>query len=98
MVFCDESKLDDKGGIGTPDLAVEVLSPSSVSHDMIKKYNLYMQSGVREYWIVDPEHKTVVVNILEDGGYKGRAYENKEVVPVSVLEGCEVNLAEVFGW
>ena len=97
VVFCDESKLDDKGGIGAPDMAIEILSPSTASHDMIRKYMLYMNVGVREYWIVDPATKTVVVHLLEDGTYRGRAFGETEVVPVTVLEGCEVNLAEVFG-
>ena len=97
VVYCDESKLDDKGGIGTPDMAIEILSQSTASHDMIRKYMLYMNVGVREYWIVDPVTQTVVVHILEDGGYKGRVFEKTDTVPVTVLEGCVVNLAEVFG-
>ena len=97
VVYCDESKLDDKGGIGAPDMAIEILSQSTASHDTIRKYMLYMNVGVREYWIVDPVTQTVVVHTLEDGGYKGRAFEKTETVPVTVLEGCVVNLAEVFG-
>ena len=96
VVFCDDSKLDDKGGKGAPDMAVEILSPSSASHDAIRKYMLYMNVGIREYWIVDPATQTVVVHLLDDGGYKGRAYEKTDLVPVAVLEGCTVNLAEVF--
>ena len=97
MVYCDETKLDDKGGIGAPDMAIEILSPSSASHDMIRKYMLYMNVGVREYWIVDPATKTVVVHLLEDNTYRGRAFGETELVPVTVLEGCEIDLAEVFG-
>ena len=97
VVFCDESKLDDKGGTGAPNMVVEILSPSSASHDMIRKYMLYMKAGVREYWIVDPVTQTVVVHMLEDGTYRGRCFEKTDVIPVTVLEGCEVNLAEVFG-
>ena len=97
VVFCDESKMDDKGGIGAPDMVIEILSPSSASHDTIRKYMLYMQVGVREYWIVDPATKTVVVHILEESTYRGRAFSETDKVPVTVLEGCEVNLAEVFG-
>ena len=96
LVVCDESKIDKAGLVGVPDMAVEILSPSSSSHDMIRKYNLYMRAGVREYWIVDPELQTVVTNILEDGRYIRKDYEKPEVVPISVLEGCTVDLAEVF--
>ena len=96
VVFCDESKMDDKGGIGAPEMVVEILSPSSASHDTIRKYMLYMKTGVQEYWIVDPVSQTVVVHMLEDGTYRGRVFEKTDVVPVAVLEGCVVNLAEVF--
>ena len=96
VVFCDESKMDEKGGVGAPEMAIEILSPSSASHDTIKKYMLYMKTGVQEYWIVDPTTKTVLVHILEDGGYKGRVFEQTDTVPVAVLEGCVVDLAEVF--
>ena len=96
VVFCDDSKLDDKGGIGAPEMTVEILSPSSASHDMIKKYMLYMQAGVREYWIVDPATKTVVVHLLEDGTYRGRVFGETDVVPITVLDGGMINFAEVF--
>ena len=96
VVYCDESKLDSQGGTGAPEMAVEIISPSSASHDMVRKYMLYLKTGVREYWIVDPQTQTVVVHLLEDGSYKGKVYEKTETVPVSVLEGCAVDLAEVF--
>ena len=96
LVVCDKSKIDNKGIIGAPDLIIEILSPSSASHDTIRKFMLYLKSNVREYWIVDPVTGSVIVNILKDGSYIAKAYEKTEVVPVSVLEGCSVNLAEVF--
>ena len=96
VVICDKSKIDEKGCAGAPDMVVEVLSPSSVSHDIFRKYALYQKSGVREYWIVDPHAKTVIVHVLEDGIYNRTIYESPEVVPVFVLEGCNVDLAEVF--
>ena len=96
LVVCDKSKLDKAGLVGAPDMAVEILSPSSGYHDSIRKYNLYKKAGVREYWIVEPESKTVVVNVLKDGKYVRTDYEAPDAVPVSVLEGCVVDLGEVF--
>ena len=96
LVVCDKSKLDKNAVIGAPDMVVEILSPSSASHDMIKKFMLYLKANVREYWIVDPATKTVLVLTLESGKYAGKAYDETETVPVSVLEGCYVDLAEVF--
>jgi Uma2 family endonuclease len=88
--------MDDKGYKGAPDLVVEVLSPSTAKHDRITKLNLYRQAGVREYWVVDPDTKTVQVCILKDGLYFILGYTDAETVPVSVLPGCEINLADVF--
>ena len=96
LVVCDKSKIGDKGIVGAPDMIVEILSPSSVSHDMISKFMLYLNANVREYWIVDPITGSVIVNILKDGTYIAKAFDKTAVVPISVLEGCSVNLADVF--
>lgn len=66
-VFCDKSKLDDKGAIGAPDLAVEILSPSTSKKDMSEKMLLYQKFKVKEYWVVDPEGKDVRVFALDEG-------------------------------
>ena len=97
LVVCDRSKIDEKGVNGAPDLAVEILSPSSGNKDGFLKYQKYLRAGVREYWIVDPESKTVHVHLLNGGTYIGRMYEGGEPVPVHVLEGCAIDLAAVFG-
>ena len=51
----------DKALFGLPDLAVEVLSPSTAKHDRNVKKELYERNGVREYWIIDPKNKSVEV-------------------------------------
>ncbi|RKI81851.1 Uma2 family endonuclease [bacterium 1xD42-87] len=60
-VVCDHEKLDEKGCYGAPDWVIEILSPSSVKMDCERKVKLYCETGVREYWIVDPEKETVTV-------------------------------------
>lgn len=60
-VVCDHEKLDKKGCYGAPDWVIEILSPSSVKMDCERKVQLYCETGVREYWIVDPEKETVTV-------------------------------------
>jgi len=68
-VVYDPSKIDDKGCRGAPDWIIEVLSPSTAGHDMIKKKTIYERSGVREYWLVHPVDKVVTVFVLENGAY-----------------------------
>ena len=53
-VICDPNKLTDRGCSGAPDLIFEIVSPSSRKLDYGIKNGIYSQSGVREYWIVDP--------------------------------------------
>ena len=60
-VICDRDKLDRKGCQGAPDWVIEILSPSSVKMDCERKVKLYRETGVREYWIADPEKETVAV-------------------------------------
>ena len=65
-VVCDLSKLDEKGCHGAPDWVVEVLSPGTGSKDMSIKLFKYKAAGVREYWILDPQRKLVIVYDFED--------------------------------
>lgn len=95
--MCDPSKLDELGCKGAPDMVAEVLSPSTQRHDRLVKYNLYQRAGVREYWIVDPENKTVQVSILEDGRYRlAEVYTAQDIAKVNVLDGCFVELSKLF--
>jgi len=97
-VVCDRSKIDKHGCKGAPDLVVEILSPSSLRHDRLVKLDLYQRAGVREYWIVDPEHKTVQV-FLPDTSGSLRLYEDyglKDIAKVNVLDGCFIELSKVF--
>jgi Uma2 family endonuclease len=96
LVICDSSKLDGKSCVGAPDLIVEILSPSSARHDKIIKLETYRRAGVREYWIVEPETKTVQICVLRDGLYFVKGYTDADIAPVGVLPGCEINLQEVF--
>ena len=97
-IVCDSSKLDEKGCVGAPDMVIEVISPSSLRHDKLVKFQLYQKYGVREYWVVDPDNKMVTVHILDNGKYDITVYGDENTVPARVLEGCKVNLREVFGW
>ena len=96
-IVCDKTKLaDGKACNGAPDMIVEILSPSTAGRDKLEKFNKYLQAGVREYWIVDPEHKMVNIHLLEDGKYVTTAFGETDNMPVSVLDGCVISLPAVF--
>ena len=63
-VVCDQSKLDKKGCIGSPDLVVEIISPGNSKKELGVKFNLYEENGVLEYWIVNPLEQTVLIYSL----------------------------------
>ncbi len=96
-VVCDPSKLDDIGCKGAPDLVIEILSPSTTRLDKFTKFNLYQRAGVREYWIVDPGDKSVQVFVLEEGHYTAKDFGTAgDTLRVNVLEGCTIDLSQVF--
>lgn len=96
-VICDPDKLDDLGCKGAPDMIVEILSPSTARHDQVTKLEKYRQAGVREYWLVSPQARSVQVNVLKDGAYVNRGYfGDTDTVPVTVLTDFQINLAAVF--
>ena len=96
-VVCDTNKLDEHGCKGAPDMIVEILSPSTARHDRLIKLGEYQRAGVREYWIVSPDEKTVQTYLLKDGlFYPYEVYGKKDVAKVNVLDGCFIELGKVF--
>ena len=70
FIVCNRDIIKNSGIFGAPDLIAEVLSPGSVKIDRGYKKNLYEKYGVKEYWIVNPEDKTIEVYLLKDGKYE----------------------------
>ena len=90
----DKNKLEDgKRCNGAPEFVVEILSPSSASHDWFVKLNKYLQAGVREYWIVDPETKKVYVHLHDGNKF---TYDKTDTITVTVVDNCVIDLNEVF--
>jgi Uma2 family endonuclease len=82
---------------GAPDLIIEVLSPESIDRDRFVKRDLYAKNGVREYWIVDLEEKTIEVLSLVEGQYEPRGYfEFGDVLVSPLLAEFKLPLADVF--
>lgn len=70
-VVCDKTKLDSRGCRGAPDLIVEILSPSTAARDHVTKRALYERHGVREYWLVHPLDRILMIYWRSEpgGGY-----------------------------
>jgi Uma2 family endonuclease len=82
---------------GAPDLVIEVVSPSTSHLDVFDKKRLYEQSGVREYWIVDPDSETVEVHVLADDGLTLHERRVEDGTATSaLLEDFAIDLADLF--
>ncbi len=88
-VICDPSKIDNKGCHGAPDWVIEIVSPSSATMDCFIKLLKYSDVGVREYWVVDPKERKVVV-------YKGKDdikdYTFDDDIPVGIYDGFSIKI------
>lgn len=99
IVICDEDRINDENKYeGIPSLIVEVVSPATKGKDMITKPNLYMKSGILEYWIVNPENKTITQYTFT-GNRKLKnikEYRQNENICSSVFENLEISLQAIF--
>lgn len=94
-VICDPFKLTRLGCTGAPDMIVEITS-SDYSHDYVRKLSLYYDSGVKEYWIIDPNIQKVTVYLLKDD-YAVRQYDFKDDVPVALYGGeLVINVSDLL--
>ncbi|MCL5070152.1 MAG: Uma2 family endonuclease, partial [Actinobacteria bacterium] len=99
MVICDlDEKLNKRGYYtGAPALVVEILSEFAVRRDAIKKLDLYMSTGVKEYWIVNPINKEITIYLFEQNDIsQSKTYKNKETAVSFIFDGLKIKLRDVF--
>ena len=94
MVICDKDKLDTKRCNGAPDFIIEIVSPSNQADDYIRKLYYYKNYGVREYWIVDPQRKSVTVNYFEKD-ILNVPYTFNSVIKVNIYEDLYIDFSEI---
>lgn len=94
-VICDSSKLTDRGCTGAPDWIVEIISPSTSSNDYVRKLNLYMDAGVKEYWIVDPMKKWIYVYHLEETRFETTPYTFQDKIKVNIYDDLWIDFSEL---
>lgn len=80
-------EISKRGIEGAPDLVVEVLSPSNRHHDVVRKRALYARGGVREYWVVDPDARTLEILQLTGNRFQQANFASGEDVATSPLLG-----------
>ncbi len=96
-VICDRAKLDTQGCLGSPDLIIEIVSPSSTKTDVKDKFALYQENGVLEYWIVRPSENTIEQFYLENEKYVFKGiYVKEDTFSPILFPDLEVNVEDVF--
>jgi prevent-host-death family protein len=99
LVVCDMDKnLNEKDRyMGVPVLVLEILSESTKVNDLIKKMDLYMSSGVNEYWIADPGNKEITVYLFEDKDIKSNnTYRASEKVRSNIFPELCFTVGDIF--
>lgn len=97
LVICDKTKIDERGCKGAPDFIIEILSNSTADRDHFEKLKLYEVSGVKEYWIVNPWSKAVLVHLMAEDGYEqAKGYRFMDDIEVSELQGLVINISNLL--
>lgn len=94
-IICDSDKLNDKGCFGAPDWIIEIVSPGNPGHDYIRKLQLYADTGVREYWIVDYRTEQVFVYCLEQIDIRPQVYTFHGKVKVNIYDDFWIDFEEL---
>lgn len=96
-VICDPTKIDRRGCLGAPDWVIEILSPGNSKLEMRDKFELYEQNGVREYWIVQPEHNDILAFALENEKYQlTKIYIKGDKVSPSIFPELIIDTEDIF--
>jgi Uma2 family endonuclease len=97
-VVCDESKLDDAGCLGSPDVIIEILLLGNSKKEMKIKKKLYEENSVKEYLIIDPYYETAHQFILNTNEIfdAPKIYASDDILQCALFEGLEINLEKMF--
>lgn len=98
LILCNEEKIVDGKVFGAPDFVLEVISPSTRRKDYFKKLEKYENAGVREYWILDPYKKQLIVFFFE-GDIYAQIHDMTKPVPVHIYDGkLEIRFEHILKW
>ncbi len=100
ILFVSKERLEiikEDGVFSSPDLIIEIVSPSTEQKDRNDKYRVYEHFGVKEYWIVDEKNRTVEVFVLKENGYKREYYaENNGMAESVLIKGFKIDVKRLF--
>jgi Uma2 family endonuclease len=98
FVVCDRSKFTRTCIKGAPDFVIEILSPSTKKKDTFIKAQKYLDAGVREYWLVDPDRLKIIAYVIgQDGNICPTIYGFSDQVPVAIFDNdCIIDFAKIY--
>ncbi|HEU5141094.1 MAG TPA: Uma2 family endonuclease [Bacillales bacterium] len=100
LVFVSKERKDivkEKAVEGSPDLLVEILSPSTGKRDKKEKKETYERFGVKEYWILDPYYEVLEQFILRDGRYDlDEVYQLEDTITSPHFSCIQIRLGDLF--
>jgi len=100
IIFISEANsniIKEKNIQGTPDLVIEILSPSTAYYDIIEKKEIYETFGVKEYWIVDPKKQRIEIFELKGNYFELNQRLNSQGMANSlIMQGFEISLERIF--
>lgn len=97
-IICDLEKMADKRGCnGAPDLVMEILSPGNSKHEVKTKFELYEESGVKEYWIIYPSERTIVIYKLDNGKFIGiQPFSEGMIIQSPLFPELKIDVDDIF--
>lgn len=94
-----ENIIGEKNIQAPPDLVIEILSEATAYRDLVKKKRLYARFGVKEYWIVDPDEKTIEIYRLQGTEFvRVSAFSENDSLESPLLPGLRIDLSQVFAF
>jgi Uma2 family endonuclease len=100
LIFISQERTEiitEKNVQGAPDLIIEILSPNTAKVGRLTKMQLYLRHGIKHYWLVDPDAKTLEVYKLESGRYHVvGGFEKDDTFKPELFPGLEIKLSEIW--
>jgi Uma2 family endonuclease len=96
-IVCDETKIDERGCCGAPDLVIEILSPGNSQKEVCLKFQLYEEAGVKEYWIINPVEENLIVYTLDVEKFGGgKMYAGGDRIKSASVMGLSIDVTDIF--